>query len=168
MAGAVVDGESFTFLAQSELRSWIWHDQLLRLKISNFYTYVAHFMHVLHAKVVSVFVHDSLHVHYLVLMLCNKQSPDQIMHGLLVAIKQHCSDCLNNAVLKDCVLQSEAPPIEEVCNLLAHLQKVLDVCQHGHADFLHFLDVIAIKAHACFEIVAVLSLIWTDCQAYIS
>ena len=96
-------------------------------------------------------------------MLSNEQSPDQIMHRLLVAIEKHCSDCLNYAVLKDCVLQSEAPPVEEVGDLLAHLQEVLDVCQHGHADFLHFLDVIAVKAHACFEIIAVLSLVWTDC-----
>ena len=98
-------------------------------------------------------------------MLSNEQSPDQIMHRLLVAIEKHCSDCLNYAVLKDCVLQSEAPPVEEVGDLLAHLQEVLDVCQHGHADFLHFLDVIAVKAHACFEIIHFLSYVWADCQA---
>ena len=163
MTGAVVDGESFAFLAQSKLDSWIWSDQLLLLKVGNFDAYVAHFLHVLHAEVVCVFVHDSLHVHYLVLMLSNEQSPDQIVHGLLVAIKQHSSDSLNYAVLKNCVLQSEAPPVEEVGDFLTHLEEILDVCQHGHADFLHFLDVIAVKAHACFEIIAVLSLVWTDC-----
>ena len=103
----------------------------------HFELYLAHF-HVKKTENVRIFMNDSVQVGYYIMMLSWEKSSDKVVKRAALGRKHDLSDGFNNRILQEMVFKAQAVAVKEACDLLAWLNKILYIRQHGHSQYLHF------------------------------